>query len=174
MVRLAFPLIAIFGFASAALAADPPAAQQSASARTAMATPAFLEAAAAGNTFEIDSSRLALERSNDADVKRFAQHMIDDHTKAGEKLKAAVQEAGLQPPPQKLDSKHQNMLDNLRKAQGGAFDKAYIDAQTTAHVETVNLFKNYAQGGDNARIKQFASDLLPTLQSHLDQVKKLQ
>lgn len=38
---------------------------------------------------------------------------------------------------------------------------------------TRSMFEAYAKGGDNARMKQFASDMLPTLKMHLDQVGKL-
>ncbi len=42
----------------------------------------FLQAATAGNAFEIETSKLALQKSNNAAIKAFAQRMIDDHTKA--------------------------------------------------------------------------------------------
>jgi predicted outer membrane protein len=35
------------------------------------------------------------------------------------------------------------------------------------------MFQAYADGGDNARMKQFAKDMLPTLKTHLDHVTKL-
>jgi predicted outer membrane protein len=40
-------------------------------------------------------------------------------------------------------------------------------------IETVAMFEAYAKGGDNARMKQFANEMLPTLKTHLDQVSKL-
>jgi predicted outer membrane protein len=42
----------------------------------------FLQAATAGNAFEIETSKLALQKSNNNAIKTFAQRMIDDHTKA--------------------------------------------------------------------------------------------
>ena len=53
------------------------------------------------------------------------------------------------------------------------FDKAYIEAQYKAHVETADLFKAYAQGGEDTRMRAFAAELLPTLQAHLDHVAKM-
>lgn len=35
------------------------------------------------------------------------------------------------------------------------------------------MFEAYAKGGDNGRMKQFASDMLPMLKMHLDHVSKL-
>ena len=51
--------------------------------------------------------------------------------------------------------------------QGDDFDKAYIAAQYKAHVETVELFKGHAQGGEDTRMRAFAAELLPKLQAHL-------
>lgn len=52
-------------------------------------------------------------------------------------------------------------------------DAEYIEKQTEAHEEVVSLFKGYAEKGDDAKLKQFASETLSTLQAHLDHVKKL-
>ena len=58
----------------------------------------FADKVAVANKFEIDTSQLALKYGNGADVKKFAQQMIDDHTKAGEEFKTAVTAAKIDPP----------------------------------------------------------------------------
>ena len=168
MTRMTFPAVTIFG--SPAYRAAETAGHPAASAAPAAA---FEASVAAGNQFEIDSSKLALSRTRSDAVKAFAQRMVDDHTAAGTKFKQAVSEAKLPAPPDKLDAKHQAILDALKSKDSGAFDKAYVDAQYEAHVETVDLVKAYAQGGDNARLKAFAREVLPTLQSHLDHVSRM-
>ena len=50
----------------------------------------------------------------------------------------------------------------MASKQGDDFDKAYIEAQYKAHVETLELFKGYAQGGEDTRMRAFAAELLPT------------
>jgi len=133
----------------------------------------FVAMAASANLFEIESSQLALQRSQSAKVKDFAQHMVADHNLAASKMKQALSQANIAAPPEKLGAKDQQTYDNLKAAQGAAFDKAYIEAQYNAHVEAVSLFRSYAQDGDNPRLKALAAELLPTLQGHLDQVSKL-
>ena len=152
------------------LAADP-ATKQATSPVAPTAT--FVAQAAFGNMFEVESSKLALERSKGAPVKAFAQSMVDDHSAAAVKFKEAVLEAKLAMPPDKLDAKRQAIVGQLAAKQGGDFDKAYIEAQYKAHVETVELFKGYAQGGEDTRMRAFAAELLPKLQAHLDHVAKL-
>ena len=134
---------------------------------------AFEKAVAGGNTFEIESSKLALTRSKSGTVQSFAKRMIEDHTTAAAKFERAVSKAKLSPPPKKLDAKHQAILDGLQGKDGTSFDTAYIAAQYDAHVEAVSLFKVYAARGDNVPLQMFAQELLPTLQAHLDVVSKL-
>jgi putative membrane protein len=167
----AFPLV--LASAPAAFAADPPAKQAAAPAMATPSTSTFLTNTAVANLFEIESSKVALSKTKNDKVKAVANLMVTDHTGAGAKFKQAVADAKLTPPAEKLDAKHQALLDDLTKKDGAAFDTAYIKAQHDGHVETVALFDAYAKGGDNARVKQFANEMLPTLKAHLEQVSKL-
>ena len=167
----ALPLI--LASAPGAFAADPPAKQAAAPAMATPSTSTFLTNTAVANLFEIDSSKVALAKTKNDKIKAFANLMVTDHTGAGTKFKQAVTDAKLTPPAEKLDAKHQALLDDLKKKEGAAFDTAYAQAQHDGHVETVAMFEAYAKGGDNARMKQFANEMLPTLKTHLDQVSKL-
>jgi putative membrane protein len=132
----------------------------------------FVKQAAAGGEFEIRSSKLALKQSKSEDVKRIAQRLIDDHTKAGEELKSTVKQADVKAKiPEKLDQKHQAMMDDLKKTKGTAnFDKVYLDQQLSAHQDAIALFSGYAESGDNDKLKSFAEATLPTLQEHQQMV----
>ncbi|MBD8064429.1 DUF4142 domain-containing protein [Devosia sp. PTR5] len=132
----------------------------------------FATMAAPSNMFEIESSKLALERATSEDVKTFAQQMIDDHSKAGEAMKAAASQDGVTPPSE-LDQKHQEMLDQVSRAEGDAFDAAYVAAQVQAHDEAVALFEGFANTGENSALKQFAETTLPTLQQHREHIRTL-
>lgn len=169
----ALPLVVAVASVMPAIAADPPAKQAAAPAMATPSTSAFLTNTAVANLFEIESSKEALARTRNDKVKAFANQMVTDHTAAGTKFKQAVMEAKLTPPVAKLDAKHQAVLDDLKKKDGAAFDAAYVKAQRDGHVETVAMFEAYARGGDNARMKAFAGEMLPTLKGHLDQVAKL-
>ena len=137
--------------------------------RTADAVPI----AVSNNLFEIESSRLALQRSQSPAVKEFANRMVAEHTRAASKLKAALNEANLPIPPEKLSAKDQSVYDSLNTTQGAAFDKAYVEAQYNAHVEAVNLFRAYSEHGDNAHLKELSARYLPTLEDRLGQISNL-
>jgi putative membrane protein len=135
----------------------------------------FVKKATQAGDFEIASSRLALEKSQSADVKKFAQQMIDDHTKAAQQLQTVATEAGVPPEnqPVKASNKQMEDMEKLQSAKPGNFDPTYVNAQRKAHEEVIELFSTYANSGDDPKLKQFASETLPTLKSHLDHVKTL-
>src|SRR3979411_841595 len=73
-------------------------------------TPDFVKEVAISDMFEIESSKLAAQQSDDA-TKQFANQMVSDHTKTSTELKSAVQGNANAPLPTALDSSHQSKLD---------------------------------------------------------------
>jgi putative membrane protein len=135
---------------------------------------AYVANAAIGDMYEIESSKLALERSKSAEVKKFAQQMVTDHTATTAKLKSAIAEAGLKvTPPAALDARRQGMLENLRAATPDAFDRAYLDQQTAAHQEALTVHTSFAEDGDNDVLKKLAGETAPKVQHHFEMVKQL-
>jgi len=132
----------------------------------------FADLAASSNMFEIESSTLALDKATGDDVKAFAQHMIDDHTAAGEKMKAAAEKDGVVPPAAMAD-KEQALIEKLQSADGEAFDEAYLTAQTAAHDQAVALFESFSENGRESALASFAAETLPTLEEHQNAVHEL-
>lgn len=131
-------------------------------------TQEFVKKAAVSNKFEIASSELAVERTENAVVRDFAERMIADHEKAGKDLKAAIDKSGMQlTVPEELDKKHQAMVQELRDAEDSEFDQKYIDMQAKAHDEAVGLFEDYSENEDaEQNLRDFAVKTLPTLETH--------
>jgi putative membrane protein len=161
-------MLAVTG-AYAQTAVQPPAA----TAGAAVTDPQqFADMAASSNMFEIESSQVALEKTDNEDVRSFAQHMIDDHSKAGEDIIAAAQSDGITPATTLLPQ-HQQQLDQLTSLDGDEFDAAYLAAQAAAHDEAVALFEGFANSGEDSALKAFAANTLPTLVQHRDAVGAL-
>ncbi len=140
----------------------------------AMTADAFVKVAGMGGMYEIESSKIALKRSSNSGVKKAAQGIIDDHTKASAELKALV-DAGKAPGPLPMafDERNQGFIDNLNSATAANFDDRYIDQQTAAHSEALTAFKGYADHGDNADLKAFAAKAVPVLEMHSAMLKGL-
>ncbi len=76
--------------------------------------------------------------------------------------------------PATLDQQHQALLRRLQGAQGAEFDRLFAQQQLQSHQAAVDLFRAYAQSGDDARLKQWASQTLPSLEEHLREAQQLQ
>jgi len=131
----------------------------------------FVDKAAAGGMFEVQSSKIAEGKAHDKSVKDFAQKMIDDHGAANAKLEKIAGEQKLIVPPE-TDVKHKNDLDALQTAKDPV-DKSYVQMQRDAHNDAVKLFESYASDGDNAQLKTFAQETVPTLKMHQEMIEKI-
>ncbi|MPS77694.1 MAG: DUF4142 domain-containing protein [Achromobacter sp.] len=133
----------------------------------------FLENAAQSGHMEVEGSKLALKKSQNAEVKSFAQKMIDDHGKAGEKLAALAKSKGYDAPTEP-SLMQQAKLKTLGLRDEG-FDKAYAEGVgVSAHEDAVKLFEEASNQAKDPEIKQFATETLPTLQQHLQMAKTLE
>jgi len=87
----------------------------------------FVQELTIANMAEVELGRMAGERSANAEVKKFGQMMVDDHTAAGEKLKGIASRYSVTAPTA-LDDKHRDLRDKLAKLNGADFDREYMDA----------------------------------------------
>lgn len=133
----------------------------------------FVKMAASSGMEEVEVSKIATEKAKGADVKKFAEMMIKDHTKANEELKTAAKAAGIEVPA-KLLEKNQKHLDTFKDYKGTDFDKDYVTHQVADHEEAVALFTRASKELTNKELKEFATKTLPHLQHHLEDAKKLQ
>ena len=162
-----YPGLALVGVAAMATAATLALAQKAPADDM-----AFVRKAAIAGMTEVQASKVALEKSTDANVKSFAQHMIDDHTKAGDALKTAAMQEGLAVPSE-LDTEHKQVVDKLSGLSGATFDRAYKTQMLTDHKEAVALFTNESRDSAETPVDKFAADTLPTLQAHLKMAQEL-
>lgn len=133
---------------------------------------AFMNAAAPGGLAEVQLGELAVKKAGDAKVKAFAQQMIADHSKAGEKLKALAEQKKVKLPPGVLPQAKQT-TEKLTTLDGAEFDRAYVQAMVTAHEKDVADFTAVAKNATDADVKEFAAKTLPTLQHHLEMIQGL-
>jgi putative membrane protein len=133
----------------------------------------FVSKAATAGIEEVQLADLALSKSSNADVKAFAQKMKDDHSKANVKL-SSIASADSIDVPTSLTAEQQSDVDGLKAKSGADFDKAYADFMVTDHQKAVALFESASSGASTPELRQFASDTLPTLRSHLQMAQTLQ
>jgi putative membrane protein len=132
----------------------------------------FAHEATIGGAAEVQAGKLAGSKAQNQAVKDFANRMVKEHSSAGERL-AAVMKNNPYPNSSPLDKDHRVEMDQLQKASGRAFDELYIRAQIIDHQRTAQLYEWIIDNGQDARLQQFAMDVLPTVLDHLEMAKAL-
>jgi putative membrane protein len=132
----------------------------------------FVMAAAVGGLAELTTGNLALQRTENQEIRQFAQRMIDDHTRANQEL-TAIAGAKRFPVPTAPDTKDQAAADRINGLQGADFDREFSKVQVVAHLDAVALFQAEAERGRDADLKAFAAKTLPTLREHLRTARQL-
>jgi len=171
----------LLGLAACALCGAPAIAQQSNPASTGYNSKAgslttsdrqFVKAAAEGGMAEVELGKLAEENGGTSEVKDFGKRMVTDHTKINDQLKelAGKEDVTL---PQQLNAKDKMTKESLSKLSGTAFDKAYMKDMVKDHTADVSEFRKESTAAHSAAVKDFASDALPTLESHLKEAKNI-
>jgi putative membrane protein len=139
-----------------------------------MTAAGYVPMAASSDQFEIQSSQLALQASQNPAVRSYANMMIAHHQATTATLTSVAQSAGLPPPPPTMMPKEQQMIDQLRAAgTGAAFDAAYKNAQIMGHQSALQLHQGYASGGDVPALRQAAASAVPIVQQHLTSAQSL-
>lgn len=133
---------------------------------------AFMNDAAPGGMAEIELGRLAATQASNEEVKRFAERVIADHSKAGEALKQLAEKKKVML-PQEVNPTHKETMAKLSKLKGAAFDRAYVQAMVQNHEKDVTAFESVAQGAVDADVKAFATTTLPTLKAHLQTIRDI-
>ena len=133
----------------------------------------FLEDAIQGSFAEIEGSQLALEKSENAEVRAFAEHMIEDHGKMAKEGATLATKKGLTP-PDGPSAMQVTEITALKALTGGAFDAMYINRIGVAsHEATVEMFEEASQNAQDPAIKAMATKTLPKLREHLEMARTI-
>jgi putative membrane protein len=159
--------------AALALAAASPAFAQSTSAKSPSSmTTKFVTDAAMTDMTEIQEGRLAQDEAATPAYKDFGKMLVDDHTKSSQKLKTAASKSGATVPAD-LDAAHKKKVSEMQALSGAKFENKFKSEQVSGHQKAIKMYEDYAQKGDNADLKKFAQETLPTLNTHLQHAQAL-
>ena len=159
--------------AKSALAVDANRTNKSASSDSiAAADRDLMRKLAFANSSEIATANLALKKSSNQTVKTFAQHMIDDHTKASEELMALAQRKNVALPTGP-DPQHSAASKKMALLSGSVFDQLYLhEAGVVDHRATLELLEDIGAHAKDKDLKALAQKMAPTVVAHLDMVQK--
>lgn len=141
----------------------------------------FVPQAAMANMAEVQLGHLALKKAQNADVKKFAQMMVDDHLGAQNELADVAAGANIQWPKQ-LDEKHRKLQQRLSGISGAQFDREYMKAMVDGHREVEMMFTTYigpARGtkADSSslagKVQPWAAKVLSDVKVHLKEAEQI-
>jgi len=149
-----------------------PVGQTSAATMGANMVSAYVPNAAMGDMYEIQAADIALERSQNAQVKELATMIKTDHTAASNAMKGMLPQAAPDTaPPTALDERRQGLIDNLRSASAENFDRTWIDQQIAAHNEALTLHRGFAD--QDSPLAAHARSVVPKIEAHLRQAETI-
>jgi len=132
----------------------------------------FVKTAAEGGIAEVQLAQLAQQKTQNDQVKQFAQKMIDDHTSNNQQLVQLATTLGVTPPSDP-DAMQQKTSVRLGALSGAKFDRVYIHNQIHDHEMMLKLFQTEASSGENPQLKAFAEQTVPVIQQHLALAQRL-
>ena len=141
-------------------------------AETAGGDASFIQKAGQGGMAEVEIGKLAAQKAKSGDVRKFAEHMVRDHTSNNRELEkiATKQNVAL---PKDLDAEHAALRDKLASLKDEAFDKAYIDAMCEDHQKMDDLLKSSAGSVSSDELRTYIKKTTPTVEAHLREANKL-
>lgn len=127
----------------------------------------FLVNAAEVNLEEIQLSQLAQQKCTMTEVKELGVMMEKAHTKASTDLTDLASKKMITIPTSLTDN-GKNAYEKLNNKKGTNFDKEYCDMMVKGHKDAIDMFEKAETKCTDPDIKQWASNMLPELRTHLD------
>jgi len=121
---------------------------------------------------EVQAGKLGASKASSAEVKKFAQHMVDDHGKHLSEARAMAKTKGLQLPSAPA-KKHQQAMKKLESASGAQFDKVFMQQMVKDHEEALKLVQNTAKNAKDPQLKADAEKTAPVIEKHLEEAKRI-
>ena len=124
------------------------------------------------NLAEVNLAMIARKQSTNPGVQKYAEHLLKDHLKSNEQLNQIASKQNV-PVAAKMDQKHTALADKLSAMTGPSFDREFLEHMVKGHKQAIKLFENEAKNGQDAAVKAYAEQTLPTLREHLREAQQL-
>jgi putative membrane protein len=166
---LAAVIATLMAFSAGKLLADPAARPTD---------PQIAHIAYTAGVLDVEAGKQALDKSQNKDVRAFAQRMVGDHTSVNDQALALVKKLNVtpedNPTSQSLTKAADAKRQELAKLNGADFDKAYVDNEVAYH-KTVNgaLSSTLIPDAQNAELKALLQSGLALFQAHQKHAEQL-
>ena len=127
---------------------------------------AFVAKVSQGGMFEVESSKLAMQKADAQDVKDLANTEVHDHQLVGDKLRAIAASKGITLDSQ-LNASFTKQMAHLQGLSGAAFDNAYVATMDSVHAADGAAFNKEAMLAKDPDLKAFAAETALIVKRHI-------
>jgi putative membrane protein len=132
----------------------------------------------AANTYDIETSQLALQKSRTKAVRDLANQFAEDHKVVRQQGRDLAKKLGVTPtPPESLElaAVHAEAMKELRSKSGADFDKAYVAHEIAFHQAVLDaVTSTLLPAIENPELKAFIEKVGPAFHGHHEAAKQLQ
>ena len=133
----------------------------------------FVKEASAGGMMEVKMGQTAKDRGANADIKKFGEMLVTDHSQANEKLTQLATAKGVNLAKDNKLDKHDGHMADLDKKSGADFDRAFIENAVKHHRKDISKFERASRDLNDSELKAFATETLPKLRAHLQEAERI-
>lgn len=131
----------------------------------------------AANTWDIETSDIAIKKGTTKDVRDLAAMFVRDHKVVRQQGRDLVKKLSVTPTPPKdfaLATDHEQAMKTLQSTSGKAFDRAYLAHEVSYHKAVIDAIKNsFIPATQNAELKDLEVKVAPAFEAHMQAAQRL-
>lgn len=144
-----------------------------------LSDPQIASVAVTANQIDVDYGKIALKKSHNDAVRKFAQTMITDHTGVIAQAVALAKQLHVTPEDnpvtQQLLQEATQTKKDLNSSKGQKFDQAYVNNEVAYHQAVISAVNQVLiPQAKNQQLKDLLLKVAPVLQEHLRHAQALQ
>lgn len=144
-----------------------------------LSDPEIASVAVTANQIDVGYGKIALKKSKNAEIRKFAQTMITDHSAVIAQAVTLAKKLGVTPKDNALTRQLLEGADKTKKSlnakSGNSFNKAYIDNEVAYHQAVISAVNNILiPQTQNQELKGLLEKVAPVLKEHLEHAKMVQ
>lgn len=127
------------------------------------------------NMGEVNTAKMIQGKTQNSQVKDFAQMIQNDHQDSQSKLQSIADQASINlQTDASVQKQNQKQDQSLQKESATAADKAYVRDEARDHRTAIRELQRLEPNVSNAQLKEFVQAQIPVLQKHLTAAEKLE
>ena len=132
----------------------------------------------AANAVDVEAGELALKKSQNEEVRKFAQQMVTDHSAVNQSAVELVTRLNVKPEENDtsrvLQKGGNDNLAALDQLSGAAFDKAYVEHEVAYHVAVLEAIdQTLLPNASNEELKALLVKVRPVIAAHLEHARHM-